>query len=53
MDKLVDKEQPRARSAVHLVFIGEKFRPEYFELVPASRPVQTRDGVLLAPRCPI
>jgi hypothetical protein len=49
LDMLVDAEQPRARSAVHLVFINEKVRPEYAEPVPASPPVATREGVLLAP----
>ena len=40
LDMLTDAEQPRARSAVHL---------ECLEPVPASPPVATREGVLLAP----
>ena len=49
VDRLTDAAQPRARSAVHLVFLNEKVRPEYAEAVPASPPVQTREGILLAP----
>src|SRR5450755_2445086 len=29
LDMLVDAEQPKARSAVHLIFAGEKVRPDY------------------------
>jgi len=39
VDMLVDAEQPTARSAVHL----------YTEPVPASAPVTTQEGILLAP----
>lgn len=46
---LVDAERLKARSAVHLVFLNEKVRPEYAEAVPASPPARTREGVLLAP----
>lgn len=49
IDMLVDVEQPKARSAVHLVFLHEKVRPEYEEAVPASVAVETREGILLAP----
>jgi len=28
VDMLIDAREPRARSAVHLVFVGEKVRPE-------------------------
>lgn len=49
VDMLVDGERPRARSAVHLMFLNEKIRPEYEEGVPSSAPVSTREGVLLAP----
>jgi len=48
VDMLVDAREPRARSAVHLVFVGEKVRPEYVEPVPRfSPPVRTTEGVLL------
>jgi hypothetical protein len=48
VDMLVDAREPRARSAVHLVFVGEKVRPEYSEAVPAfSPPVRTAEGVYL------
>ena len=43
VDMLTDEAQPRARSAVHLLFLNEKVRPEYAEAV------QTREGILLAP----
>jgi hypothetical protein len=49
IDMLVDAANPRARSAVHLVFLNEKFRPEYTEAVPASPPVETSEGIVLAP----
>jgi hypothetical protein len=49
VDMLVDAEQPRARSAVHLVFLREKVRPEYVEPIPDSPPDATREGILLAP----
>ena len=35
IDMLVQAEEPSARRAVHLVFAGEKVRPEYVESVPA------------------
>jgi hypothetical protein len=41
---------PSARSAVHLVFVREKVRPDYVEPVPDfSAPARTAEGVLLAP----
>jgi hypothetical protein len=47
---LVDAQEPKARSAVHLIFVREKVRPEYLEPVPSfSPPVRTTEGVLLAP----
>ena len=47
---LLDAAEPRAASAVRLVFVGEKVRPEYVEPVPAfSQPTVTVEGVLLAP----
>ena len=50
VDMLVDAAKPSARSAVHLVMVREKVRPEYPEAVPDfSPPVETREGVLLAP----
>jgi hypothetical protein len=50
VDMLVDAARPRDRSAVHLVFVREKVRPEYFEPVPDfSPPERTPEGVLLAP----
>ncbi len=49
VDMLVDADQPKARSAIHLIFLNEKVRPEYTEAVPASPPDRTREGVLVAP----
>lgn len=50
VDMLVDAQAPKARSAVHFVFVREKVRPEYLEQVPDfSPPIVTRQGVLLAP----
>jgi hypothetical protein len=50
IDMLVDASAPSPRSAVHLVCIGEKVRPEYLEPVPElPSAVETEEGVLLAP----
>ena len=50
VDLLVDAKEPKARSAVHLVFIGEKVRREYLEPVPDfSEATVTIEGILLAP----
>jgi signal recognition particle subunit SEC65 len=50
VDMLVDAETPRASTAVQLVFINEKVRPEYLEAVPGfSQPTRTAEGILLAP----
>jgi hypothetical protein len=49
VDMLVDSDNPKARSAVHLVFLNEKVRPDYLEPVPASPAATTQEGVLLAP----
>ncbi len=50
VDMLLDSANPRARSAVHLVMVGEKVRPEYSEPVPSfSTPDESSEGVLLAP----
>jgi hypothetical protein len=49
VDMLIDEAtQARARSAVHLLFLNEKVRPEYVEAIPASAPAQTREGIVLA-----
>jgi hypothetical protein len=49
VDMLVDGlAQPKARSAVHLIFLNEKVRPEYVEAIPASEPVKTQEGLLWA-----
>ena len=50
-DMLVDSDDPRAHSAVHLVFTNEKVRPEYLEAIPSSEPVRTKEGILIAPVC--
>jgi len=50
VDMLVDAKQPKARSAVHLLFVREKVRPDYLEPVPGfSEPTVTAEGILLAP----
>jgi len=50
LDMLVNAANPKARSAVHLVMVREKVRPDDFESVPDfSPPVQSREGILLAP----
>jgi hypothetical protein len=50
VDMLMDTPEPSARSAVHLVFVREKVRPQYVEAVPDfSEPVVAENGILLAP----
>jgi hypothetical protein len=49
VDMFLDAQNPGARGAVHLVFLGEKVRPDYLEPVPASEPERTKEGILIAP----
>jgi hypothetical protein len=50
VDMLVDAREPKARSAVHLVFTLEKVRPDYLEPVPDfAGPVVAKQGLLIAP----
>lgn len=49
VDMFLVAENPNARSGVHLVFVGEKVRPEYLEPVPGSAPVRAKKGILIAP----
>jgi len=49
VDMFLVAENPNARSGVHLVFVGEKVRPEYLEPVPGSTPVRAKRGILIAP----
>ena len=49
VDMLVQPEAPTARRAVHLVFTGEKLRPDYPEAVPALGPFQTVREIRLIP----
>lgn len=50
VDMLVDCANSKARSAVHLILVREKVRPDYLEPVPTFSPaVETTEGVLLAP----
>jgi len=50
VDMLLDESNPRASTAVRLIFVREKVRPEYLEPVPDfSDPTRTAEGILLAP----
>ena len=50
VDMLVDAAQPKARSAVHLIFVREKVRPQYVEPVPDfSEPAVADKTILVAP----
>ena len=49
VDMLVNRESPSARRAVHLVFAGEKVRPEYLEPAPAVAGERKLRGVPLLP----
>src|ERR1700733_5817195 len=50
VDMLVNAENPKAKSAVHLVFVREKVRPQDVLAIPDfSEPTRTVEGFLLAP----
>lgn len=50
IDMLVNAEAPKAKSAVHMVFIREKVRPTDLSPIPDfSAPTKTVEGFLLAP----
>jgi hypothetical protein len=49
IDMFLYGDSPKARSAVHVVFVGEKVRPEYALPIPASEPTRTSEGILIAP----
>lgn len=50
LDMLVGARSPKARSAVHLLFVREKVRPQDLAAIPDfSPPVKARAGTLLAP----
>jgi hypothetical protein len=50
VDMLVDANEPKARSAVHIVFAHEKVRPEYVDIVPGiSHPERSKKGYWIAP----
>jgi hypothetical protein len=46
---LVQVESPTARRAVHMIFEGEKVRPEYAAPVPELGPCRSIRGVRLVP----
>jgi len=49
VDTFVISNDSRPRSTIQIVFVNEKVRPEYLEPVPASQPVRTKEGILIAP----
>jgi hypothetical protein len=49
VDMLVQTAAPSARRAVHLVFTGEKVRPEYSEATPQFGPSRVVRGIRLVP----
>jgi len=49
IDMLTRADQPSARRAVHLVFAGEKVRPEYLEPAPTIDAVREVRGLKLIP----
>ena len=48
IDMFLYGEGAKARSGVHVIFVGEKVRPEYVEPVPGSDAVKSH-GILIAP----
>jgi len=49
VDMFLNATDPRPRSAVHVLFVNEKVRPDDLSAVPASEPVRTAEGILIAP----
>lgn len=49
VNMFLNADDPRARGAVHVVFTGEKVRPEYVEPIPSSDPVRASQGFFIAP----
>ena len=50
VDMLVDAKEPKARSAVHMIFANERVRPEYVDVVPGiSHPERSAKGYWIAP----
>jgi hypothetical protein len=50
LDMLVNAENPKAKSAIHLVFVREKVRPGDLSAIPDfSEPTKTIEGLRLAP----
>jgi hypothetical protein len=49
IDMLLDPGKPSARSAVHLIFIGEKVRASDLAEIPASDPIRTKEGIWICP----
>jgi hypothetical protein len=49
VDMLVQAGEPSARRAVHLVFSGEKVRPEYVEPAPGINQTRALKGIRLVP----
>jgi hypothetical protein len=49
VDMLVQADQPSARRAIHLVFTGEKVRPDYHEPTPHLGPYRQIRGLRLIP----
>lgn len=47
VDMLVQKDEPSARRAVHMIFTGERVRPEYVEPVPPMGASRVLHGVRL------
>jgi hypothetical protein len=49
IDMLVQSDKPSARRAVHLVFAGEKIKPDYSEPTPELGLSRTLQGIRLIP----
>jgi hypothetical protein len=49
IDMFLHGPTPKVRSAVHLLFIGERVRPTDIAAVPGSEPIRASSGFLIAP----
>ena len=49
VDMLIQADKPSVHRAVHLVFAGERVRPDYPEAAPPLRPARVIQGIRLVP----
>ena len=48
VDMFLPADDPKVRNGIHIVFLGEKVRPEYLEPIPGSPAERCKYGFLIA-----